>query len=84
MQIRLTRGFFRTASRLAPPGSTTVAKLSATLRSLEVEPVPGPDDTDDFLPPVVACKARRVAGTALLVLFERSGDLVTVLAVRVG
>ncbi len=83
-QLRLTPGYFRTAGRLAPVGSTTAVKLARCLRSLQQEPVPGPDDAEDFLPPVKPCRARRVVGTALLVLFDRRADDVFVLAVRVG
>jgi Txe/YoeB family toxin of Txe-Axe toxin-antitoxin module len=84
LTVRLTRGYFRTARRLAPDGSTTANKLVACYRSLEHEPVPGPDDYEDFLPPVKPCWARRVSGTALVVLFERSGNQVNVLAVKVS
>ncbi len=84
LEVRLTRGYFRTARRLAPVGSSTAQKLAQTLRSLAVEPVPAETDTIDLIPPVLECRARRVLGTALLVLYERDGDLVRVLAVRVG
>jgi hypothetical protein len=82
LNVRLTRGYFRTARRLAPDRSTTASKLVTCYRSLEREPVPGPDDYEDFLPPVKPCWARRVTGTSLVVLFERSGNLVNVLAVK--
>ncbi len=84
LQVRLTHGYFRTARRLAPTGSSTAKKLAEALRSLAVEPVPADSDTPDLIPPVIECRARRVPGTALLLLYERDGDLVRVLAVRVG
>jgi hypothetical protein len=83
-QVRLTRHYWRTARRLAPDGSTTADKLAACIASLRCEPVPGPDDRPDFLPPVRVCHARRVVGTALLVLFVRRDDVVDVFSVRVG
>jgi hypothetical protein len=83
-QVRLTAGYFRTARRLAPTGTSTAQKLATCLKSLEEEPVPAPDDIEDFLPPVRPCRARRVAGTALLLMFDRRDDEVLVLAVRVG
>lgn len=83
LEVRLTRGYFRTARRLAPSGSTTAAKLAETLRSLAVEPVPSKGDAPDFLPPVLRCGARRLPGAALALMYERRGDVVLVLALRI-
>jgi hypothetical protein len=82
LQVRLTRGYLRSARRLAPAGSSTARKLAETLRGLSQEPVPSETDTEDLLPPVLACWTRRVPGTAIAVMFERRGDEVRVLAVR--
>lgn len=81
--VTLTHGFFRSARRLAPSGSSVALKLAATLRSLAEEPVPSDEDTEDFLPPILACWTRRVPDTSIAVMFNRRGDDVLVLAVRV-
>ena len=58
-------------------------KVAATLQDLAKEPVPSDDDAEDFLPPVLRCWTRRVPGTALAIMFDRRGDEVRILALRI-
>lgn len=83
MLVRLTRTFLRSRAHLVRPGSSTAIKLARVLKELEQEPVPAATDERDMLPPVLPCWSRRIPGTALAVLFDRRGDDVLVLAVRV-
>jgi hypothetical protein len=82
LRVTLTRGYFRSARRLVPRGSSTGRKVAAALKALEIEPVPSSDDAEDLIPPVRHCFTRRVAGTALALMFIRDGDEVKVLAIR--
>lgn len=81
--VRLTRTFWRSRAHLVKPGSSTSIKLARVLAELENEPVPADTDERDMLPPVQTCWTRRVPGTAIAVMFDRRGDEVLVLAVRV-
>jgi hypothetical protein len=83
LAVRLTRGFFRSSRHLAPAGSSTARKVAVALKGLAHEPVPAGSDAEDFLPPTIRCWARRVPDTALALMFERRGDDVLVLALRV-
>ena len=82
LEVRLTRGYFRSSRRLAPAGTPTSKKLASTLRSFANEPVPADTDEPDLLPPS-PCFVRRMEGTALAVMFLRDGTVVKVLAVKI-
>jgi Txe/YoeB family toxin of Txe-Axe toxin-antitoxin module len=81
--VRLTRTFWRSRAHLIKPGSSTSQKLTRLLAELQHEPVPAETDEQDMLPPVKPCWSRRVPGTALAVMFERRGEEVLVLALRI-
>ena len=83
LEVRLTRGYFRSSRRLAPAGTPTAKKLASTLRTLANEPVPAATDEPDLLPPSLPCFVRPVAGTVLGVMFLRDGMVVKVLAVEI-
>ena len=82
LEVRLTRGYFRTARRVAPPGSHEARQLAKVLRGLQEEPVPNEQDARALIPPVVECWERTVPSTMLSVLFTREADRVLVRGVR--
>lgn len=83
LTVRLTRGFLRSRAHLVKPGTSTALKVARALADLAHEPVPAESDERDLVPPVLPCWSRRVPGTALTILFDRRGDDVLVLAIRV-
>ncbi len=82
LEVRLTRGYFRSARRVLRSGTTAAKRVAAVLQQLSEEPVPADGDVKDLLPPVLVCWSRRVPGTDLAVMFDRNGDIVRVLALR--
>src|SRR5262249_52595492 len=84
-RLILRKGFFLTAKRVAPPGSSTMRKLADALEELRAAwpDLPGAEDVEREVPPVARCWERRVRGTALVVCFSVGQEGVAILAVKV-
>jgi len=81
--VRLTPQFQRSRARLVKAGSSTALKLARVMRELGEEPVPAETDEIEQLPPVRTCWSRRIPGTAIAVLFNRIGDDVYLIGLRI-
>lgn len=81
-RVTLGRGYWITARRLAPVGSSTAAKVTAELRRLESQwpALPAPGDVEVEAPPVAVYWMRRVPGTALWLYYSIGTEGVTVRA----
>lgn len=71
--------FFRGGKHLS---ASEHAALRRTLRAMEGETLPGPDDTQTLLPPSMACWRRRIEASDRYVYFiVRDDGSVTLIAV---
>jgi hypothetical protein len=83
-QLQLSRRFFLSKRYHAPAGTPEGRAVARVLAQLEDErlPLPGPEDLQTNIPPVLQCLARPIPSAGLLVCYRLVGDQVHVLAVK--
>ncbi len=75
------RGFYTTLRALAPPGTSTARKVTATIVGLLEGRAPA-EIREVALPPVGRCLVGRVGGTGLGLWYVEGEDYVTLYAVK--